>query len=395
MTIYAAAADPHSWLDLFNLPKNSVANSADLTTGNNLYELLCKDPSFATIPLTSNELFIKLNIYKHGYYPVNDTCANYSFRGDTRLLFAIKNAAGKIIASVGYQKVASSDKVINYAKLALFTWNELDGTTNTKTVNPVTTAVAVSNSPLFVANTAFQIIDTQVAIHLKIDTVTPANSVFRLVIGGFVAAEILGSAVNASTGLAMTTLTIKEFITSSDQYQTNLSDYYLSWKVSYMVIADFVDYSLTAFPLKPSAFGTLNDFTGVIGNITSVVQDQLYLSTALETAASVDIKLTAISVNGAPKQHKNDTANKIAALRNYGMFRYIQAGGTSATFSITLYVGTVQASNPVNVVITANLDDTKYQTAKLSEVITNLISSGNFTLADLNNLYARITLVGV
>ena len=73
----------------------------------------------------------------------------------------------------------------------------------------------------------------------------------------------------------------------------------------------------------------------------------------------------------------------------------MQSGGVSATFSVTLYVGTVAASASTNVVITANLDDTKYQTAQISKVITNLINSGNFTLADLNNMYARITLVGV
>lgn len=392
--ILAAAADPHSWLELFRLPKNSVTNAATLTTGTNVYELFCKDPNFASLALSANELFIKFNINTMGYYVLNDTHTNYAMRGDPRLLFAIKNANGKIIASMGFQIKGTADTVAISGKLAIFIWNELDGTTNTKLVSPITTVVS-SSDVYTVLNSAFIACDHTISLHLKIDTGTPANSVMRMVINGVIAAEIIGSAVNASTNLVMTTLTIKEFITSSNLYQTNVSDYYLAARMTYMVIADFADYSLTAYPLKPSAFGTVNDFTGVIDNITSWAQDQLYLSTSAETAVSVDIKLTTASFTGNAKLYKNDTSNTIAALFNYGMFRYIQSGGVSATFSITLYVGTTPASEATNVVITANLDDTKYQTAQISKVITNLISSGNFTLADLNNLYARITLVGV
>lgn len=390
--ILAAAADPHSWLDLFRLPKNSVTNAASLTTGTNLYELFCKDPNFASIALSSNELFIKFNISTMGYYLINDTTTTYAMRGDPRLLFTIKNANGKIIASMGFQIKGTADTPAINGKLALFIWNELDGTTNTKLVSPTTTVVS-SSDVYTVLNAGFLTCDHTISLHLKIDQATPANSVMRMVINGINAAEIVGSAVNASTNLVMTILTIKEFITSNGA-QVGTS-YYLQGSMTYMVIADFADYSLTAYPLKPSAFGTVNDFTGVIGNITSWAQDQLYLSTSAETAVSVDIKLTAASITGNAKLYKNDTANTIAALFNYGMFRYIQSGGVSATFSITLYVGTTQASDATNVVITANLDDTKYQTAQISKVITNLISSGNFTLADLNNLYARITLVGV
>lgn len=391
--ILAAAADPHSWLDLFRLPKNSVTNAATLTTGTNLYELFCKDPSFALVPLSSNELFIKFNITTMGYYLLKDTQTNYAMRGDPRLLFTVKNANGKIIASVGFQIKGTSDAPAINGKWAIFIWNELDGTTNTKLVSPTSTIVS-SSDVYTILNAAVLSCDHTIAIHLKIDTSTPANSLLRLVINGINAAEVVGSAVNASTNLVMTTLTIKEFITSSAITQTG-SLYYLQGKMAYLVIADFADYSLTAYPLKPSAFGTLNDFTGVIGNITSWTQDQLYLSTSAETAVSVDVKLTAASFTGNAKLYKNDNANTIAAIFNYGMFRYVQSGGVSATFSVTLYVGTVAASASTNVVITANLDDTKYQTAQISKVITNLINSGNFTLADLNNMYARITLVGV
>ena len=400
MTILAAAADPHSWLKLFGPDPNTVTNATAIAStpgANNLFQLYCKNAKVPKLAIGgTNEVIAKFEVVEGGAYTTNDTNSTYGYRGDTRLLFAIKNTDGKIVASCGYDLASGNlDRVEVNACIGIFTYNALDPAGNTKSVAAVTKAKAPFALPPSLGAVYYKC-SIPVAFSMHVDTTTPANSYIRLTMYGKVVAEITGALVHSSTNMNLGELSITEFITSSNySSQTNNSNYYTSARMSYLVVSDVIDNSLKAFAMKPSAFGTTNDFTGPISALTPWVQDKNYIASATEIGATVDIKLTITATHGTATQGLSANNMDVKKLQLFGMFRYVQAGGTTVTFGVTLMVGTTAASAQQKIVIAANESDDNYLNRKIGEVVTSLINSGNFSITDLNNLYARITLVGV
>ena len=398
MTILAAAADPHSWLSLFGPEPNTVTNATAIAStvgANNLFQLYRKNAKAPKLAIGgTNEVIVKFEVVAGAYYIMDDATSELGYRGDVRLLFAIKNTDGNVIAACGYELATGNlDRIKINSPISIFTFNALDPLSATKSVAAITTVNAPTALPP-TKGPSFYNTSIPVAFSMHVDIATPANSYIRLTMYGKVVAEIAGETVHASSNMNLGEISITEFITSSNLGPAG-TDYYCNAQMSYLVVSDVIDNSLKAFTLKPSAFGANNDFTGTITALTPWQQDKVYLSSASELGAKVDVKLTATSVQGTALLGMAADITDVKKLQLFGMFRYIQVGGVSATFGVTLLVGTTVATEQILITIAANESDDNYLNRKIGEVITSLISTSNFTITDLNNLYARIELVGV
>ena len=380
MAILAAAADPHSWAKLMGINETD----ANWTTGatSEEYQLFNKPYKVPTVSLVGkNEVFIKMFCQRGNRWSA--TIGVNGRTADHNAAFCIKNTDGYPIIGFGYDTNASNYILDNsFMGITLY-----DGTANKVKLQRVQ---GTAHFPKITGSNNLGTVEALLTLHVKIDTVTPANSFIRMYIGSKLEATITGTTVHQAVNLALGSFTIGEYIT----YASDIN--YYKAQCNYMVVSDVPDFSLKAYPIKPAALSTPNDFSGVIGNITSWIQDTLYISTSLETNAVCTFTLLnpASAILPVASKLKNNV-HTVEKIDTYMMARYIQTGGVGCTFSIALYNGETKLTDDYSLYFPANQDETKYLTKFVGTTLQNIVTMNKYTIAELANINVRVTLVGV
>ena len=131
-----------------------------------------------------------------------------------------------------------------------------------------------------------------------------------------------------------------------------------------MVISDTVDYSLRAYPYKPKALDSGNQFVGKIGALNSWIPDRTYMSSAAEYNVKCSFTLSVPATGYYVLDPEPDlTTNKIIQMDQYVAARYVQSGGISANFKI--HSTLADGPEDYTLVCPANENDTKSLIRKL------------------------------
>ena len=379
--IIAAAADPHSWCDLMGIDIETTNANAALGFYNNTLNLFGNKAAIPTIALAANSLCLNLHITNSVMYTA--TNSSNGVATDWRKVITIKNTAGYPIFSIGYTPSGSYPDTAS--KLKFFIWDgtatqALLGTTN---LNTNLTSEYTDTTVRSVANI--------VNFYINVDTVTPANSVALVYVDGLRVLNLTGAALHLAAALTFASLTLGATYTTAP---SAVGSTRLALMLGSFVALDYQDFSVFAVPYKPSAIGSVNDFTGVIANITSWLQDKLYFTSAVETGAVVEFVM-AIPTSYAYHAAATTNLYKPKQVKSYLGGRYIQAGGVSIIYTVTLYSGSTQISNPVSVVVNANESDDQYLVDFAGAVSTSIATAQQLTQTEMATLRVRVALVGV
>ena len=190
--------------------------------------------------------------------------------------------------------------------------------------------------------------------------------------------------VSTKIQTASKTLTSAKFGDASIASAYQPSDSYGQLPVSYIIVADGIDYSLRAEPKYPTAFTPNNQFTGAISAVNTAIQDTTYVASSAEVASIFEVELADLTSYGS--------SDIIYGCSLYTFLRYIQSGGTSINMIVSLVdaAGAVHASAVVNV--TANTAETYYNTRLVINSVASAITSNAYTLAQFNSMRVRIAL---
>lgn len=212
------------------------------------------------------------------------------------------------------------------------------------------------------------------------DATTPTNSKLEIKWRG-----ITYSVSSLSTKLQVTSkliakLTMGEAVVSTG----NNNNYYGGGLVKSVVVADGVDYSLTAKCIYPSAFGPNNAFSGAIASVNTPKQDTTYVSSSAEVSSIAEFELADLASIG--------TLDVIYKVDLFAFLRYVQSGGTSIQFTCALtdQSGNVHASTIVTVA--ANETETQCRTNKVLSSLVSALTSQNYTLAQIQAMRVRVSI---
>ena len=222
--------------------------------------------------------------------------------------------------------------------------------------------------------------DFNVSIRVALDSTTPANSTVSIYINGLLCCQLAAGVLG--TNSASLLHNVAKVTVNEGAYSSSYSNNGLA--ISNFVLSTEYDDSLKAEVLPLSGFGGTNNFSGALSAITESKQDTVYLSTSAELAQKCQLLLSAA------------TLPTIEQLDVFMFARYVQAGGVSCQFSVTLknQAGAAIGASSV-ITITANMDELKYQTKLAASYISSLVSSNKLTAVELATAYIEIEIVGV
>ena len=219
-------------------------------------------------------------------------------------------------------------------------------------------------------------------IEIVVDLTAAGSRSVKYKVNGMLVAELLDSELPAG----LTSVASIVICDPAILYKTRAIGYIIGSRIATVLVADTEIPNIKTAGLVPTAFGEVNNFTGALSNITSPVQDSLFIATSAEIGQEVDLLFTFPA--------------DLAAVESIDMYfqgKYVQADGIAAKFSLALYDKTTKAdiSTPVIVTVPANQSDSLYLTYKVTTWVQNIVTSQKLTAADLANAGLRILIVEV
>lgn len=316
MKIFAAAADYASWITLLGVKPGDAMVSGYFDQ--NIYRL-CVQPGELKIPVTGNKVFVKLGLARLG--SVDEYSQFYHFRGDK--FFNVYDSDGKL-------------RVVLERLTNAYRW---------KTYNPDTGAVLTAGASWLGKlwqswrDVSFEVTTTAVVFYVS------------------------GNAVN-TLDISSLGITGFGFISFGNQYGEYWGSEEYRPRIMYIVVSDTLDHSLRAYPYKPKALDSGNQFVGTIDTLNSWIPDRTYMSSSAEYNVKCSFTL------GVPASgyylldpEPNLATDKIIQMDQYVAARYVQSGGISANFKI--HSTLADGPEDYTLVCPANEDDTKSLIRKL------------------------------
>ena len=326
MNIFAAAADYASWITLLGV-KPGDAPMSGYFDQNAFY--LGAQPGELKIPVTGNKVFVKLGLASLSATSYDDQFY-YSY-GDK--FFNVYDSDGKL-------RVVLERFVLHKSPngQSSYRW---------KTYNPDTGAVLTTGA-LWLGKTweswrdiSFEVTTTAIVFYISGNVVNTLD-VSSLGITGF---GFIGF------GKQLYWYENPGMNTSKPRFM-------------YIVVSDTLDHSLRAYPYKPKALDSGNQFVGTIDTLNSWIPDRTYMSSAAEYNVKCSFTLS-VPANGYYlfDPEPDLATEKIIQMDQYVAARYVQSGGISANFKIH----PILAGGPEDytLVCPANEDDTKSLIRKL------------------------------
>lgn len=364
-----------------------LTNTQELNAFSRVAE--CLDLSqYVPVPVTftfagTSKVFTKIFITKTKCYTFNTSSCG---RGYPHRLISFYNDAGKVVFSIGYLPNGTKPaafSAVNYLdshKLYIFFYGDASSLAPTSyeelpglTQFPYTDKNTGSNQD-FQINSAFTIWYNYV-------TAAPATS--ELVIN-YRGAIITIASISTKLQTTSKTLVAAKFGDASIQAADQPSSPYGQLAISYIVLADGIDYSLRVEPKYPTAFTANNQFTGDIASINTALQDTTYVASSAEVANIFEVELADLVPYGS--------SDIIYSCSLYTFLRYVQSGGTSINMTVSLVDAAGASHASAVVVVAANAAETYYNTKLALSSITSAITSAAYTLAQFNAMRVRIAL---
>lgn len=388
MIIYASAADPMSWLNLMDgisttTPNSEIPYKLYRGSGNygNVFSLIgtSSDYGGSTPGLTidtqnTNELFVSTGLSNTWIYNFNSS--GWIASGDSRKLYKFLNSDGRLLYSIGFSSgsnVFLSDGSDNHFRF--YTYNDAG-----IIINTYDTGVKIP----FVQQGGEISFDFAFRLHIKIDPLDHTKSFAKFYRDSLLTGSVSGEVLHVSPNYSLKTFKLRDNVTGK-----NISSFPARFDASYLVVSNTANFTLKAFPLKPSALTGNNQFSGVVSSISPWLQDKNYLVSPNEVNTKVESYLTRPSgVNGSQGLNLIEGLHKIIKIDNYGMTRYVQDGGTSVNMKITTSNDVTTITPETSFSTTANQDDNYYLGRFLSSGVVNENTSS------LINIKNTIELVG-
>lgn len=398
MRVITAAADPHSFFSLIDPTFTSIMPNDQMywqftqkndpyygTSNNNVNNAVClvggsadagwntpyrPAKGFISDIQGESEIFCRTYILSgHRYYQDNG-CP-----GDGRKLYKITNTSGKLLFSIGFNSSTSFFKGADVGNIYIFTY---DDNGNVLTSQKCDWEPVKSYANLYALS-----IESFLSFHIKVDTVTPSNSFIKVYKDSVLVGSILGNLVNCNTNMVLKELRFRDNLTGYGNHnQTTF------WITQY-IVTNAADFSLQAYPIKPSALTANNQFSGVVGSIQGWCQDKNYINSPNEVNTKAEFTLTRPSMNGSAGLNLIQGLHKIKNISGYLFPRYVQADGTSVNIGVTVS-NEVSTIIPQQVItVAANGDDNYYLTKKIFN------SDVNLDVNDLTSIKTTVELLGV
>ena len=372
MQVFANLCDPHSFMrsimksgETYSISKCNFFEGLSLNTSM-LKSAFPNNP--ITVPLTGHSLFAKIYIdyiYMDASYPMD---------GDYRKFFEVFNIAGKLLFSIGFKAdTYTTGNVVQ--PLAVYTWNDNGTLKRSKSETSQLYPMAVFS------NYTDRIPNRALSYYYLNDPNDINNSKIEIYYG----TELLLTMSGSELGTHADHDPAKAYFFRTTLNFTD-STYYRH-RLSYIVVTDTKDFSLEPILLKPLAFTYNDGFTGKISALRETFQDNSFVSCSAETDKYVEFTLESADIGSSLMVN----GGKILAgcMNFYG--RYLQTGGTSVTFNISIYnAGNVFYSE--DVIVKANENSSFYQTKLLTAISSGL---SNLQVGQFKSFTVRISLKGV
>lgn len=318
-------------------------------------------------------LFASLFFEQVNLYTVS--ASSNGIRGYTHKLICFYNSAGLLVFSLGYlpSSYTSATSYVSSGKADTFQIFFY----GSDQITPVATTV-LGNFPLKETGDSYPYRNYAPSASLKISTnmvATGDATAVEFVMNG-VTINIPASSIQAAIK-NIAKVTIGEFISAA------ASSTYITFPLSHVVFADAPDHSLLAGVVRPLALTGNNQFTGVITDINTYAQDTTFMASSSETSAVLECTVT---------QLQQLQSSKIERLSLYMMARYVQAGGTSVSFTCSLVNASGGIHSSAVITIAANEDYTYWRTNPVLVALNNLLTSSKFTYAELTAMRIRISI---
>ena len=295
-----------------------------------------------TVPVTGHTLFAKI------YIDWINMHTSYQMSGDYRKLMEVFNLSGQLLFSIGLK--ASNYITTDFQPLAVYTWN-VDGSLKT-------TKVETSGLyPLAVfRNCTDRTPNRALSYHYVNDPNDIANSKIDIYYGSDLLLTLSGNELGNHIDRDPATAYFYRnfFNTSSTNFQH---------RIGYIAVTDTLDFSLEPVVLKPLALTYSADFTGTVAALKENFQDEVYVSCSAETGKYIEFTLGKMTGNYGSLVTNGDLVSGAMAFYS----RYLQIGGTSATFTISIYNGAILYYSE-DVTVAANENSLYYQTKMLSAI---------------------------
>lgn len=388
--IFAALSSPQSFLSAMGLP-NGTTPTSDVVVGSRIddnskkflytqggFNLYGVSVAPITVQCNSQKLYVRLEATEwldgNNY---SNSSADYCPSGQLHKLIKFVGVDGLCKFSLGAQLYSYKDTAAAYniydrwksttgGYLSLFSFAGANDCRPSKVIdgwrNNKTTVTDI--------------------IEIIVDLTTAGSRSVKYKVNGILVAELLDSELPAGlTSIASIVICDPAII-----YNSYAIGYKIGARIATVLVADTEIPNIKTAGLVPTAFGEVNNFTGALSNITSPVQDSLFIATSAEIGQEVDLLFTFPA--------------DLAAVESIDMYfqgKYVQADGIAAKFSLALYDKTTKAdiSTPVIVTVPANQSDSLYLTYKVTTWVQNIVTSQKLTAADLANAGLRILIVEV
>ena len=368
MQVFANLCEPHSFMRA--IMKNGETYSVgacNFFEGLSLNTPLLKKAfpnNPITIPITGHTLFAKLFI---DYIQMH---SGYQLSGDHRKFIEVLNVSGKLLFSLGFK--ANPYNTTDRQPLGLYTWND-DGSVKTSKFD------STGLYPLAVfQDYSIRRSDRAISFHYVNDPNTPANSKIEVYYGAELILNMTGAELGVRADNDPATLYLFRTTLNADSGSS------YRHRLSYAIVTDTLNLSLEPLVMKPLALTYNVDFSGDVNALRENFQDETYLSCSAETGKYVEFTIT----KSATYFNQLATGGQLVSGAMFFYSRYLQIGGTSATFNISIYNGT-ELYYSEDYVLTANEDSAYYQTKVLAAIGTAL---AGLTTKQFQGFKVRITL---
>ena len=348
MQVFANLCEPHSFMrsimksgETYSIAACNFFEGLSLNTSA-LKKSFPNNP--ITVSVTGHTLFSKIYI---DYIQMH---ASYQLSGDYRKFIEVLNLNGKLLFSIGLAANPYGGSGGDVQPLSVYTWNEDGSLKTSKTETSGLYPLAVfSNYTGRAPNRA-----------LSYHYVNDPNDITKSKIDIYYGSELLltlsgpelGNHIDRDPATAY--FYRNTFTTDSTNYRH---------RIGYIIVTDTLDFSLEPVILKPLALTYSADFTGTVAALKENFQDEVYVSCSAETGKYIEFTLGKMTGNYGSLVTNGDLVSGAMAFYS----RYLQIGGTSVTFTISIYNGAILYYSE-DVTVAANENSLYYQTKMLSAI---------------------------
>lgn len=372
-----------------NQKNDSISNTHYLFSHSGINEATVRHSTPVTIDITGNqEIFMRFNMPTGNMWQ-HDVNNFSTGSGDLRKMIKLKNTAGDTVTAFGFEKAATGNHGFLGNLSGKVQINTLNGDANYVTASDTSTGAFSLLNHIGSGSSGPETLNINLFIHAKIDTANHDQSFLRFFVNGQKQTEIVGAACHSHTNMTLGSIVIDDAdvctsLPNSSQFNLSMAE---------VVVSDYLNFSLRAMTLTPTALTDGNQFSGDITAFSTRYQDKGFLTSPniVSTVAEFNLGRTdAGNAGGGGGVGLIEGVHKLRGIETYVYTRFVDPTTPQVRYGVSLKNDTTTPVIPQKEVVEqANWDSNYYHVRDLG------VAQVELNVSDIPKLKAHIEILGV